>query len=265
MLPPKVDYDRIAAGYDRRFARGDTPGVSVALQALAEDLGAARILEVGCGTGRWLEGLRPVSSDLYGLDLSAGMLRQARQRRGPLHLVRGRAGRLPFARAGYDLVYCVNAIHHFDEPRTFVHEAWRLLRPGGALAVVGMDPRWEQDSWYVYEYFPGTYEADLARFPSWNTVHAWMVEAGFARVDWRPVEEIHDQKVGRAVLDDPFLEKDATSQLSLLSGEAYRAGLRRIKARLAAAEAAGEAVSFAADLTLAMISGRRLGVDVPGP
>jgi len=89
MQRPKVDYDRIAAGYDRRFVDGGTRGVAAALQALAGDLGAGRILEAGCGTGHWLESLSrsnfdsrgrphaagpgPSSLRLYGLDLSAGM------------------------------------------------------------------------------------------------------------------------------------------------------------------------------------------------
>lgn len=278
MPRPRVDYDRISSGYDRRFAHGGTPGVAATLQGLAGELGAERILEVGCGTGHWLAGLRsihlpsassglsqsqPTSSGqtapaLYGLDLSAGMLRQARRHQGPLHLVWGRAGRLPFPGGRLDLVYCVNALHHFDEPLAFVHEAWRLLRPGGALAIVGSDPRTRQDGWYVYDYFPGTYEVDLARFPSWDTVQDWMARAGFDQVAWQPVEEIHGTKVGRVVLDDPFLQKDAVSQLSLLSDEAYAAGLRRIEAALAAAEAAGEGLTFATDLTLAMVSGRRV-------
>ncbi len=278
MSRPRVDYDRISPSYDQRFALGGTPGVAAALQALAGELGAEGILEAGCGTGHWLAGLRsiplpPVPSGLsqpppssagqarpglYGLDLSAGMLHQARQRRGHLHLVRGRAGRLPFPSACFDLVYCVNALHHFDEPLAFVQEAWRLLRPGGVLAVLGIDPRTRQDRWYLYEYFPGTYEADLARFPSWDTVQDWMGGTGFVQVVRRPVEEIHDTKAGRAVLDDPFLQKDAVSQLSMLSDEAYRAGLGHIEAALAAAEAAGERLAFVTDLTLAMVSGRRV-------
>jgi ubiquinone/menaquinone biosynthesis C-methylase UbiE len=273
MPRPRVDYDRISSTYDRRFVRSGMPGVAVTLQALVSELVPRRILEVGCGTAHWLAGLQllrsqvvspgvshsgPSSLNLFGLDLSGGMLHQARQRRGPLHLVQGRASRLPFPRACFDLVYCVNALHHFDQPSSFVEEAWRLLRPGGKLAVFGMDPRAEQDRWYVYSYFPGTYQADLARFPSWDILQDWMAGVGFDRIARQPVEEIHDTKVGRAVLDDPFLRKDATSQLSLLSDEAYRAGLGRIEAALDAAEAAGERLAFATDLTLVMVSGCRV-------
>jgi SAM-dependent methyltransferase len=193
---------------------------------------------------------------LYGLDLSRGMLAQAQRREVQLALLRGRAGKLPFASASFDLVYCINAIHHFGEQRAFVAEAWRLLRPGGALAVIGMDPRVHRDRWYVYDYFAGTYERDLARFPSWGTVLDWMAEVGFARVEWRLVEHILEHKVGRAVLADPFLRKDAISQLSLLSDKAYAAGLSRIEDALASAQARSETLTFPTDLLLALHVGR---------
>jgi ubiquinone/menaquinone biosynthesis C-methylase UbiE len=263
MAEQRVDYDRIASGYNRRFEANGTPGVAVALQSLARTLAgehegdsrALSVLEVGCGTGHWLAGLEG-GHRLWGLDLSAGMLHQARQRPVALHLVRGRAGRLPFATGSFDLVYCVNALHHFEDRAGFVVEARRLLRAGGALAVVGLDPRRARQSWYVYDYFPGTYEADLARFPSWGTVADWMIAAGLGPLAWRRVEEIHDTKQGRAVLRDPFLQKDATSQLTLLDDEAYAAGLRRIQSALVAAERAGQTLSFATDLTLDMLVGR---------
>ena len=251
-----MNYDQIASTYDRRFAANKLGGVSAALLALARELGAERILEVGCGTGRWLADLRPVTWRVYGLDLSAGMLRQARERDPGLRLVRGRACRLPFPSATFDLAYCVNAVHHFDHPREFVSEARRLLRPGGGLAVVGMEPRRGWDKWYVYHYFEGTYETDLARFPSWGTVLDWMVAEGFVGVGFREVERILDSKVGRALLDEPFLRKEATSQLTLLTDEAYADGICRIEAALREAEAKGETLVFPVDISLGMLVGR---------
>ncbi|MGD8626059.1 MAG: class I SAM-dependent methyltransferase [Anaerolineae bacterium] len=255
-MPQEVDYDAIAPGYDRRFAAGNNRGVAVALLALAQDIEAGDVLEVGCGTGHWLAGLGAVAPRRYGLDLSAGMLQQARDRGQNLRLVRGRAGRLPFPAGTFDLVYCANALHHFQQRRQFIFEARRLLRPGGVLAVVGTDPRLIRDRWYIYHYFEGTYQTDLARFPSWGTVLDWMAAAGFCHVAWRHVEQVVDDKVGRAVLQDPFLEKTACSQLALLSDEAYAAGLRRIETALAAAGASGQTVTFPVDLALSMAAGR---------
>ena len=261
----QVDYDRIAPGFDRRYTEAsEQRGIAAALLAVAEARAPApakasapaRFLEVGCGTGYWLASLRPATTQLYGLDLSAGMLAQARSREERLALTRGRACQLPFADACADLVYCVNAIHHFQRQRDFVFEARRLLRPGGTLTVIGMDPRAHRHRWYVYDYFAGTYETDLDRFPSWGSVMDWMVEAGFERIEWQLVERIEDHKVGREVFSDPFLQKDACSQLTLLTDEGYAAGLRRIATALCEAEAAGESLTFATDLLQAMLVGR---------
>ena len=263
MAGSQVDYDRIAPGYNRRFSEGsEKDGIAAALLALAKAVAPAeggdeaQILEVGCGTGYWLASLRPATDRLYGLDLSAGMLAQARSREERLTLARGRACQLPFAGACADLVYCVNAIHHFQRQRDFVFEARRLLRPGGTLVVAGMDPRAHRHRWYVYDYFAGTYETDLDRFPSWGTAMDWMVEAGFEEIEWQIADRIQDHKVGREVFSDPFLRKDACSQLTLLTDEAYAAGLRRIATAVAEAEAKGTSITFATDLSQAMLAGR---------
>jgi len=131
-----------------------------------------------------------------------------------------------------------------------------LLQPGGALAIIGMDPHAGRDRWYLYDYFTGTYETDLRRFSSGGTVLDWMVVAGFARVEWRVVEHIVGQHVGRAVLQDPILQKHGTSQLALLTDEAYAAGMSRIKAALGGAEATGRTLVFPVDISLTMVTGR---------
>ncbi len=255
MSNQQVDYDCIAPGYDRRYINGSGQrGIAEELQALTR--GKERVLEVGCGTGHWLAGLHTAAGTLVGLDLSAGMLAQARARAEPLHLARGRACCLPFGDVCADLVYCVNAIHHFQRQRDFIFEARRLLRPHGSLVVAGSDPRAHRHRWYIYDYFPGTYETDLDRFPSWGTVLDWMIEAGFEQIEWRLVERIEDHKTGRDIFSDPFLQKDACSQLALLSDEAYAAGLRRIATALAEAEARGAPITFSTDLWQAILVGR---------
>ncbi len=251
-----VNYDQIAPAYHQRYTLNALTDVAASLIALARERDARQVLEVGCGTGRWLAELWPVAHQVYGLDLSPGMLRQARQRDARFRLTCGRATRLPFPQAAFDLVFCVNALHHFDSPRVFISEARRLLRPGGALVVVGMDPHTGRDDWYLYRYFEGTLEADLARFPSGGTILEWMIASGFDRVEWRIAEHITHHFVGREVLNDYFLQKHSTSQLVLLTDEAYAAGVRRIEAALTAAEAEGKTLVFPNDLSLTILVGR---------
>ncbi len=256
MADQRVNYDEIAATYNRRFEHGQHAGTAAALKALSDEVNAAQVLEVGCGTGRWLADLE-AGRQVVGLDLSVGMLRQAQVRNNRLHLVGGRAGRLPFPSQAFDLVYCVNALHHFEAPRQFIGEARRLLKPGGVLAVIGMDPRGQRETWYIYEYFKGAYETDMRRFPSWGTVLDWMAAEGLEPITWQIVERIHERWVGREVLSDPFLEKNSTSQLILLSDEAYAAGLQQIEAALAEAESAGREIGFRTEVRLGMMAGRR--------
>lgn len=252
---PRVDYDAVADRYDRRYARRRNEGVGRALRALAGELHAQQALEVGCGTGRWLEELRDHVPRLYGADPARRMLGRVPHRTS-FGLVAARAGRLPFAPGRFDLVFCVNALHHFDDPRAFVTEAAGLLKPRGALALVGLDTRVPPSSWYVWQCFPESYALDQLRYPAWPDVLDWMAQAGLQDVRFGLAERLSGRKRGREVLSDPFLEKDANSQLLLLSDEAYAAGLRRIEAWLAEAEARDELPAFQVDLQLKIAVGR---------
>jgi len=255
MIPQQVDYDAVASTYNRRFAEELGGGALLALREMTQAVGSDRVLEVGCGTGHWLAGLRGVPNGLYGIDLSAGMLKQAQGRALPFTLIRGRAEALPFAAASFGLVYCINAIHHFARPDEFIRQARLVLRGGGALTVLGTDPRVHRNDWYVYDYFDGVYENDLRRFPAWEQVQAWMAQCGFERMELRPVDEMGKPKHGREVLQDPFLEKNATSQLILLSDQAYAAGLERIRSALESAEAMGETLIFRNTIRIQMLTG----------
>jgi SAM-dependent methyltransferase len=255
MSQNSLDYNTIAPTYNRRFISDGQRQTACVLRELVREVGAQRILEAGCGTGHWLNDLAKTGWDCFGLDRSSGMLSEAAQHSEPIRLVQGQAETLPFGHESFDLLYCVNAIHHFTDQARFVEESWRLLSPGGALAVTGMVPHGHRDDWYVYEYFDGTYETDLRRFPTWGQLLDWMAQAGFRRIELRPVETILEPKVGRAVLDDPFLQKHAASQLALLSDEAYAARLRRIHQALQTAEQAGRPLIFMSMIRLDMLVG----------
>jgi len=244
--------------YDRRYEvvpNEGGEGVIASLCAVARKVRARRALEVGCGTGFWMAAFEPFVPEICGLDFSAGMLAKARERDGRFRLVRGTASRLPFVPEGFDLVFSVNAIHHFDDPEAFVAEARRVLGFGGSLVVIGMNPHAGRDRGYLGDYFPGILETDLDRYPSAATVTEWMKSAGFDLVESGIAHRIRDDFVGREVLEDPSLEKNGTSQLALLSDEDYAAGIARIHAALDDTEASGKKLVFPVDISLAMVTG----------
>jgi ubiquinone/menaquinone biosynthesis C-methylase UbiE len=253
----RVDYDRIARAYDRRFASGGMRDTAHALQALERASPRGAVLEVGCGTGHFLRELPIEPERAFGLDHSAGMLRRAQELQPGSNLVQGDAKCLPCASSSFDLVYCVNAIHHFGEPQAFISEAYRILGCDGTLAIAGSDPRHRGHHWYLYDYFEGTYETDLERFPEWERLSSWMSAAGFVEVESRLVERIPGTKEGRDILSDLFLKKDSVSQLALLSDKAYAQGMRRIRAALEAAEREGRRIAFRTEILIHMLAGRK--------
>lgn len=248
-----VNYNAVAPNYNARYTQNPLAGVARELRALAAQTGAREVLEVGCGTGRWVIELQPLVRRISGLDFSFGMLQQAQTQDAGLLLINGDANHLPFADSSFDLVLSVNALQHYTDQRAFIAEARRLLRAGGALAIVNLDPHIGRDRWYLYEYFEGVQAHDLRRFPSSGALLDWMLAAGFTRAEWRVAEHIHQEFAGREILENPFTQKNGSSQLALLSDAAYTAGLERLHTTLAQAD--GSPPVFVTDQWLTLLVG----------
>jgi ubiquinone/menaquinone biosynthesis C-methylase UbiE len=257
--PVRLNYDQVADTYDQRYSQGGSmPGIEAALSSWLCGFQVGRVLEVGCGTGHWLERIVQKSQQCFGLDRSVGMLLKARHRSSRLVLTHGLAEALPFRNESFSAVFCLNALHHFTQPAEFIREAWRLIQPGGGLAIIGSNPHNRKDQWYIYQYFEGTYEADLARFPEWGEVLDWAAEAGFQLIGWRTVEVVNDPKQGQAVFQDPYLAKNATSQLATLSQVDYQVGLERMQAAMLSAESEGVILTFPVRICFGMLTAWKL-------
>lgn len=133
-MPTRRDYDTDPERYRTgiRLAAAHTPpGVSLhgRIACLLRDLGAARVLDVGCGEGA-LNTAVAGGAWVVGLDGSATMLAAV-----PPPAVRAEATSLPFADAVFDAVVAVNVYDHLPDPRPALLAAHRVLRPGGVLVA----------------------------------------------------------------------------------------------------------------------------------
>ena len=225
----RVDYDRVAASYDRRYRDGGPADLAAFVRARCAAAADREVLDVGCGTGRWTSEALATGRRAVGLDPSAAMLALARERAPGAVFVRGRAESLPFASARFGAVLCVYVIHHLDHPARFVAEAARVLGEGGTLSVLALAPHDGQDTWYLYDYFEGMREADCARYPPTDSIRGWMAAAGLENVGVEIAARIEGTARGTAVFDDPILTRDGTCQLSLLSDAEFERGLARIR------------------------------------
>lgn len=102
----------------------------------------ARVADIACGTGILADRIeRELSPEVvYGVDMSAGMLNEARERSSRVQWLTGPAEQLPFEDGALDAVVTSSAFHFFNQPAA-VREFHRVLAPGGMAAVTAMSPR----------------------------------------------------------------------------------------------------------------------------
>lgn len=99
-----------------------------------------RVLDLGIGTGITLEHYGP-EIEIVGLDLSAGMLREARKKvaqRKMEHvtLVQGDALNPPFAPRSFDHVLITHVVSVVSDPPKLMQRAAELVKPGGKVVIV---------------------------------------------------------------------------------------------------------------------------------
>lgn len=227
----KTNYNKIASSYNERYSVNYLTEVEKSLLNTASDNNIKTILEAGCGTGRWLNSLNKLNKKLFGLDFSIQMLRIAKSETSETELVNADACYLPFNDNSFDMIFCINAIHHFPDKQKFFSEVNRCITPNGILCIYGVDPHIDKN-WYVYDYFDGVYEKDLLRFPSLTDIRELCEVFNFQVEEQIIVERIFNSRKGEEVFSDPFIRKNMNSQLANLSDEEYNHGIEKIKEQI---------------------------------
>lgn len=101
--------------------------------ALSED--PTTLLDIGCGTGQFLETISKQRGgiSLHGIDLSPSAV-QSTCRRG-IKATEGDAQHIPFPDDSFSAVVAKHMIYHVDNPRKALLEMRRVARPGGTLSI----------------------------------------------------------------------------------------------------------------------------------
>jgi SAM-dependent methyltransferase len=140
----KVTFNSVAQRYHQ--ARPDYP--AALYDQLAELAGltpGSALLEVGCGTGKATIPLASRGFALTCLELGPDLAAETRRNVSDYPAVTVIADSFeawePPAPAGFDLIFAATSWHWID-PRVRYRKAWRLLRPGGHLAIWG--------AWHVF-------------------------------------------------------------------------------------------------------------------
>lgn len=153
-----------------------------ALQAALGPLSGLRLLDLGCGKGRFATALERMGAKVVGLDRSRGMLACSSLE----DRVLASALRLPFPDNGFDAVYAVEVLQHLPPGRleTCIREAARTLRPGGRFIVV------DRNLWALDDRRPWLPSVALKRLDEHRG--RWMYPAGGpVRERWNSPRGLH--------------------------------------------------------------------------
>jgi ubiquinone/menaquinone biosynthesis C-methylase UbiE len=148
----------------------DAPSKTVTLNALSAccpSQGPLRLLDIACGTGKFLKKIRQTVSDvwhLYGVDFSSVAIDMAKeldeQANLQLNLFCEDATQMHFDSGFFDVITCCGSWEHFENPQLALEEHARVLKVGGwffgMIPVLGVDRTDRDDEgWYEEKPIPG--------------------------------------------------------------------------------------------------------------
>ena len=130
-------YDEVAPVYDLRY---DTSCGRVYHRHICRHMldwipRGRLLLDLGCGTGLFMRRYGELGGTAVGLDISRGMVEAAREQGMWFDYLVGTAEVLPFRQSSFEVVSCVLAFSYLEHPAWMLREAYRVLMPGGILAV----------------------------------------------------------------------------------------------------------------------------------
>lgn len=153
-MTPQEQFDRQAKHYDGQWNRWTEESLHWLIEH-GRFAPGHRALDVATGTGFTALAVAPLVASVTGLDVSSGMLNEARRRAAEsgvanVDFQQGSAEAMPFPDASFDAVTCRIAAHHFDSVPAFLAESARVLAPGGRLLIADTtvpDDAPEIDEW----------------------------------------------------------------------------------------------------------------------
>jgi len=99
-----------------------------------------RVLDIACGPGTYGRRIASSSKEVFGIDVSMGMLRQgaayvAAERNSHMHFARARVEALPFEGGLFDAALCCGSLHLFSDTVVALREMARVMKPAAILSV----------------------------------------------------------------------------------------------------------------------------------
>jgi cytosine/adenosine deaminase-related metal-dependent hydrolase/ubiquinone/menaquinone biosynthesis C-methylase UbiE len=112
------------------------------LGSILPDMKGLDVLDLGCGTGRWLAAVKDSGArTLLGIDSSPAMLQAAKTKLGTAAtLVNANCETAFLSKASADLIICSFLLSYLEDAASFLKKVRAILRPGGSAFVTDLHP-----------------------------------------------------------------------------------------------------------------------------
>ena len=102
------------------------------------DLRSKKVLEIGCGVGRWVDLLTHKGAAYTGVDISQRMVEIARQKAPAVEFFRMPADALGFDSESFDIVFSVTVLHHmpYEKQQKAIEEMSRVAKRTGCIVIM---------------------------------------------------------------------------------------------------------------------------------
>lgn len=219
----RVDYDTISATYDG--FRGVSAELAETILREAAPPPGGRILDIGCGTGNVEAALTGTANlRMVGVDLSFGMLAEAKSKVPGVGWIQADSNALPLRREVFDCAIMLYMLHHLAAFRSVIEGVHEVLREGRLLILTASHE--QIDSNFSSRFFPSYAEIDKARFPKIDDILQAMRGAGFSNLVSREIT------VAKVTLDESYLTKVENKHVStfhLMDDEEFAQGLEKMR------------------------------------
>jgi len=179
-------YTETSKSYDQTRAPLGLNIVLGSMCALRTPMTEQKLLDIGCGTGTFLESVQGRTKHASGLEYNDGMIAEARKRLGErVEVLQGSADKLPYEACSFDVCTIHQVIHHFPKEKRYqfakrsFEEAYRVLKTGGVFIINTSMPEQQRDAFWWLSLFPGASDAICDRFPPMVVLQDHLKAAGF--------------------------------------------------------------------------------------
>jgi len=132
----KEDYTGDLSGYHANAFKYGRKKIELALLNFFDNLSNGnRILDVGSGTGYYLNLMRKRGLECVGIDLSENMLQLSKRTYPDLMVQLADARRLPFLDDSFDAVVSVETLRYFSDGKPLLKEIFRVMKSGGSVFI----------------------------------------------------------------------------------------------------------------------------------